>query len=233
MTYQRLDMKNIALIAGLALSLTLGAALPHGGATAALGLTPSVASAQSQVGPNLKGSIGLGLVGAELGLVIPAAAGLDDTWALVVFPIVGGAGGAIAGHFLLDDGNRTLSIGALALGVALVVPSVVLTLSLTAYDPEDDGAVESNADSGDGGDGADAAGSEGDTSVEVDSGGQARVHRRRVARAGAGLFRVSEDGLLLGVPGVSVLPTQDRAELSFMRSNEGTELRFSLVSGVF
>jgi len=226
-------MKNIGLIAAFAAALSLGMAL----GTPALPV--SVASAQStgpsQVGSSPKGTIGLGFVGAELGLVIPAAAGLDDTWALIVFPLVGGAGGALAGHYLLDNGSRTLSIGALALGLALIVPSVVITLSATAYDPEDEGGVEGGSDdsSDDSGGGEATGGGDSDTSVEVDSGDSAAVHHRRLARAGSGLFRLSEDGLMLGVPGFSVLPTTDRAELSFMRANEGTEMRLSLVSGVF
>jgi len=229
LTYQRLDMKKIGLIAALAAALSLGSALP------ASPLVASVARAQTsgspQVGASPKGTIGLGLVGAELGLVLPAVAGLDDTWALVVFPLIGGAGGAVAGHFLLDGGNRTFSIGALALGFALIVPSIVITLSATAYDPEDEGGVDGGSIDGEGG--ADTGGGDGETSVEVDTSPQASVRRRRLARAGVGLFRLSEDGLMFGVPGFSVLPTNSRTELSFMRSNEGTEVRFSLLSGVF
>jgi len=237
LAYQRLNMKQFSLLAVFAAAISLGSALP--GAP----LATSVASAQTaahQVGPSPKGTIGLGLVGAELGLVIPAAAGLDDTWALIVFPVVGGVGGALAGHYLLDDGNRTFAIGALALGVALIVPSIVITLSATAYNPDDEGGVEGSDSSGAaaGGGSGDAADdgsgdASGDTSVEVDSGEQAALHRRHLARAGSGLFRLSEEGLMLGVPGLSVLPENARAELSFMRTNEGTELRLSLVSGVF
>jgi len=228
LTYQRLDMKKIGLITAIAAVLSVVMALPTPMLQANVARAQS--SGPSQVGSSPKGTIGLGLVGAELGLVIPAAAGLDDTWALVVFPLVGGEGGAVAGHYLLDEGSRTLSIGALALGVALIVPSIVITLSATAYDPEDEGGVE-----GGGGDEESEAtgGGSGETSIEINSGESASVRRRRLARAGVGLFRLSEDGLMLGVPGLSVLPTQSRAELSFMRSNEGTELRLSLVSGVF
>jgi len=53
-----------------------------------------------------KGTIGLGLVGAELGLIIPSVSGLNEAWALSVFPIVGAAGGALAGYFALDKPGR-------------------------------------------------------------------------------------------------------------------------------
>ncbi len=92
-----------------------------------------------QVEATPKGAIGLGLVGAEIGFIVPAAAGLDETWAFIVFPVLGATGGALGGHFLLDSSNRTsLSVAALVAGIALIVPSTVWTLSLTAYDPDDD-----------------------------------------------------------------------------------------------
>lgn len=86
-----------------------------------------------------KGKIGLGLLGAELGVAIPALVGVDDWWAYVVFPIVGAAGGAIAGHFIIDEENHAeLSVAFLTAGLTLVIPTLVLAAAATAYDPEED-----------------------------------------------------------------------------------------------
>lgn len=92
------------------------------------------------VDPDFKATVGLGLVGAELGFVVPALAGLHETWAFVVFPIVGAGGGGAAGYFLIEKGTDSpeLSVAMLATGMALIIPSMVLTLSATAYDPEDE-----------------------------------------------------------------------------------------------
>src|SRR5688500_519235 len=56
-------------------------------------LEPTTAHAQTAdapppdlVDPDLKGVIGLGLIGAEIGFIVPALAGLHDTWAFIVFP---------------------------------------------------------------------------------------------------------------------------------------------------
>ena len=69
--------------------------------TAVTAVTPTHAHAQTmtprQQRSGYKGMFSLGIFGAELGLVIPAAAGLDDWWALVVFPVIGATGGALAG----------------------------------------------------------------------------------------------------------------------------------------
>jgi len=88
---------------------------------------------------DFKGMIGLGLIGAELGFVIPAVAGLHETWAFIVFPIAGAAGGAAAGYFLLEkgEGEPELAVVALTAGMALVIPSLIVTLSATAYEPEE------------------------------------------------------------------------------------------------
>ena len=111
---------------------------------AVFAVTPAAhAQEGEQIRSSPKGLIGLGLIGAELGLVIPAAAGLDDTWALVTFPILGATGGALAGHFLIDDNDQEeLGVAMLVSGLALVVPALVLTLTLTAYDPDDDEGME-------------------------------------------------------------------------------------------
>lgn len=133
---------------------------------------------------DFKGAVGLGLVGAELGAVIPALAGLDAVWAYLVFPAVGAAGGAVAGYFAIDNaGHAQLSVVALTVGMALVIPALVITLSLTAYDPE------------------------GDT---TDS-GEARNKLRRarqLAAAGPGMLRVSRGELALAAPGIALVPGQ-------------------------
>ncbi|MBC7173576.1 MAG: hypothetical protein H5U40_14140, partial [Polyangiaceae bacterium] len=66
------------------------------------------AEAVTQVEAGHKGLVGMGLLGAEIGLSVPALAGLDATWALIVFPIVGAAGGAISGHYAFDRPNHTV-----------------------------------------------------------------------------------------------------------------------------
>jgi hypothetical protein len=156
-------------------------------AVVTLGLVCSSVQAQEAyrqpVPADFKGAVGLGLVGAELGAVIPALAGLDATWAYIVFPVVGAAGGAVAGYFAIDNtGHAQLSVAALTLGMALVIPALVITLSLTAYDPQ------------------------GDTDE-----GEARNKLRRarqLAAAGPGMLRMSRGELALAAPGVALVPGQ-------------------------
>jgi hypothetical protein len=88
---------------------------------------------------DFKGMIGLGLIGAELGFVIPALSGLHETWAFIVFPVVGAAGGAVAGYFLLEkgEGHPEIAVASLTAGMALAIPALIVTLSATSYEPEE------------------------------------------------------------------------------------------------
>jgi hypothetical protein len=119
-------------------SAVLGLALA---ALSAGAVAPGRALAQDakSVESSVQGTVGFGLIGAELGLVLPAVIGLEDTWPYIVFPVALGGGGAAAGYFLIDKNDEVKAgVGILAAGVALIIPAVVTTLALTAYDPEDE-----------------------------------------------------------------------------------------------
>ena len=88
--------------------------------------------AQSQEGDRVKGDIagtvGLGLLGAELGLFLPPAFKLQDQWwAWVLFPAIGAAGGALAGVFAFEprDPEPAVTVSILGASMLLAVPAVV------------------------------------------------------------------------------------------------------------
>lgn len=187
----------------------------------------------SQIDATPKGTIGLGVIGAEIGFAVPALAGLHDAWAFVVFPLIGAGGGAVAGYFLIDNNdNEKAAVGVLAASMALVIPTLVLTLAMTAYDPEDEGVVRGDDDSG-GEDGEE--GSEDAAEPAEEESAQHRRMRQRVAaaRAGAGLFRVSERGLQLGVPGFEFGGMYNERELWLNGSRQRTQFQVSLFTGSF
>lgn len=202
---------------------------------AAISMTtaPSTAAAQptepQRIDASPKGLLGLGFIGAELGLTIPALAGLDDTWALIVFPVVGAAGGAVAGHYAIDNrGNEKAAVATLTLGLALVVPALVLTLWATRYDPDDEEAIESST-------AGEEAGDEGEEAAPAEEAAPVAAATRRgaVARAGTGLLRLGQGGLQLGLPGVSLVPSYTREELALFGGGQTNEVRLSLFTGAF
>jgi hypothetical protein len=174
-----------------------------------------VAQAQAAEGParvsaGHKGLVGLGFVGAELGLTIPALCGLDEVWSLVVFPVVGATGGALAGHYLLDRPNhRVAAVAMLSVGLALVVPTIVITRVATAYDPHEEG-------------------------VEVVARTRRPSRALMAARAGPGMLRFASGGLFLTLPAVDVRPagpTFSPADPFDARLR--TEVHIALLSGAF
>lgn len=136
----------------------------------------SVAGAQNRVEAPHKGAIGLTLLGAELGLAIPCAFGYDETWSLITFPIVGAAGGAVAGVYLDRAGSPAASVSALVVGLAFTIPSVMITVSATRYSTRD---------------------------LEQDS--RTALMNRRILE-GSGFLRSYRGQFRLGMPGIDVTP---------------------------
>ncbi len=193
---------------------------------------PSRAAAQMDPGPvqidaSPKGLIGFGLIGAELGLTIPALAGLDETWSLIIFPVVGAAGGAIAGHYAIDNrGNEKAAVATLMVGLALVVPSIVITVAATAYDPEDD----FEEDDGGGGEASEAPPEE---AAEPEPEAELERRRQLATRGGTGMVRVHDGGVSLSLPGLTVGQVYTAQELARYGGEQATEVQLSLFSGNF
>jgi hypothetical protein len=168
-----MSLRTLSLLKWAAVLITVLACLPA---------SSLAQSAENQpLKPDLKGAVGLGLIGAELGFVVPALAGARDAWVFIVFPVAGAAGGAAAGYFLLekDKKDADLAVAALVTGMALVVPAMVVTIAATAYEPDEDELA-------------------------------ARSLGRAAVAAGPGLVRLSERGLLLAPPGVAVVSADER-----------------------
>jgi hypothetical protein len=204
---------------GIAQMTALAVAMALVGVTS----TPSSARAQDPVvetGSGIsavpKGTIGMGLIGAELGFAIPALAGLDDWYWYVIFPTIGAAGGAVAGWFVADKpGRQNASVALLATGIALILPTMVLTAWKTSYSPD-----------------------EHETVVEAERVADAEARERlrdaeRRRRAGAGMIRRSDDGWLLGAPGVVMAAGQTPKEQILLGLVPAPEVHLALLTGVF
>ncbi len=176
---------------------------------------PRLAHAQvDQVESTPKGTIGLGLVGAELGLIIPSAAGLNEVWSLTVFPVVGAAGGALAGYFALDKpGREKGAVAALVVGLAGVLPAVLVTVRGVRRERQDRW--------------------EPTPQIEIRSEKEQRT--LETVEAGPGLLRRTRSGLRAAMPGISVSrrEPQTRQTAAMGGLTDRTELQLSLASGVF
>lgn len=101
-------------------------------------LTPLVARAESDVpdaSPTGKGIVGGALLGAEVVMDTEAFIGVKPAWAYIVGGVAGGAGGGVGGYFIEQHGSARGPMLMLAGGLALAIPSIVLVLTQTAYEP--------------------------------------------------------------------------------------------------
>jgi len=81
-----------------------------------------------------KGVTGGALLGAELGMMPQAIAGVDKWWTYAIGGGVGAVAGGVGGYFLETEVTSAQpSLFLLAGGMALVIPTVVLTLNATSY----------------------------------------------------------------------------------------------------
>lgn len=160
-------------------------AQPHAAAQDSPQITPEPPAARErEPSEDFKGAIGLGLIGTELGFVIPALAGARDAWVYIVFPVVGAAGGALSGYYWLErgEGEPELAVGALVVGMALALPATVVTLAAFGYEP----ATELRPTA-------------------------AQRSARAAAAAGPGLVRLSERGLLVAPPTIAIRTASSRS----------------------
>src|SRR3989442_15824793 len=110
------------VVLGLSLLVAASPALPGRSLAQAASGTGSGTTSMTRtpLKADFKGTVGLGLIGLELGMVIPALAGARDAWAFIVFPVLGAGGGAAAGYFLLEkgSGHPELAVASLVTGMA-------------------------------------------------------------------------------------------------------------------
>ena len=197
----------------------IGCALALG---AVISLSAAPRSAEAQVDPAVfnniqatpKGTIGLGLVGAELGLIIPSVSGLNEAWALAVFPVIGATGGALAGYFALDKpGREKGSVAALVVGLVGVLPAILVTVKGVRKERQD----------------------RWEPTPQIDLRTEKEQRAFETAEAGPGLLRRSRSGLRVAAPGMSFSrrAPQDAETVRMGGLRDRTEMRLSLASGVF
>jgi hypothetical protein len=119
-------MRSTSVFLAVALALTV--ALQAGTARADL---------DNEVHNGVKGAVGLGLLGADITLIIEGAVGVKNPWLLSVIPIVVAGGGAAGGYFIGRE-SAAASVALLVSGLALMVPAAILVAYGRSYRPSRD-----------------------------------------------------------------------------------------------
>jgi len=96
--------------------------------------------AAAQVGTDVaqsgvRGTIGGAFVGAETTMLIEGALKVRPVWAYALGGGLGAVAGGIGGYFLDDAGNTPASMTLLVAGLLLAVPTTIVVLNATSYQP--------------------------------------------------------------------------------------------------
>jgi hypothetical protein len=90
----------------------------------------TITNSGEEVNGEIAGIVGLGMIGVDIGLILPPMIGLyDQGWAYGVFPLLLGGAGAGAGVVLTDKVDRGVNIAFLATGLGCFIPALVGTLA--------------------------------------------------------------------------------------------------------
>lgn len=207
---------------------------------------PSGAMCVNRVSADGKGLLGGLVLGAEIGFITNALivnAGvreLDEWWAWILIPAVTGAGGAVGGYFALEDpmqdamtrGFPEVAVAVFAVSMALIVPTFVGVLALTAYSPGPDiGGTGATSDEDAGAAGDEEFSDDGNPPAEPTEGAQSA--RERVLAGGPGALRFDRGRVLLGIPMVHTADTYTAEERAHLQLPQSADLHVPLVSGVF
>lgn len=109
--------------------------------------TTNDAPAAATVTATGKGIAGGALLGGEVGFLGLAAFNAKSPWLYYTVPPLLAIGGGVGGYFIerANQDSPTLPLFMLAGGMALVIPTVVITLSATTYRPGNEDSTPSDA----------------------------------------------------------------------------------------
>jgi hypothetical protein len=236
-------------------------------AAAAFQVAPATAEAQcmmpsmlcSQVEPTPKAMIGLGLLGAEVGFLVPAlvqkATRTNEWWPYAVFPPLGAVGGVIGGYVLeqATPHQPEPAVVILAIAMAAIVPTTVAVLALTAYEPgEGAGSSEGDAveapryedrtetdaiqvETGEG-ETREGEGERGGDGEGRNRGAESSALERRfdaLMAGGPGVLRWDGRRLLLAAPILRRMPTFSRRETESLHLPPTSDIEIPIVSATF
>ena len=212
---------------------TLGA-IAAGLTAAATFLAASSASAQTApaseaVQPTGKGIVGGALLGGEVVDLTLGIVGVNRGWPYLVFGALGAVGGGIGGYFVEQNTATMPEVDAymLAGGMALVIPTLVVSLNATMYRPPEVTTEPANNQP-----------STGPTPAPLSTPGAAPVQARRTLQRpnehfAFSLVDVYKGSVAMGIPAVQVKPLYSQREVWTYGVQQGNEVRVPLFYATF
>jgi hypothetical protein len=201
----------------------------------ALAGSPSEARADGPVTATGKGTVGGALLGGEVVCITMGAIGVERGWPYFVFGGLGAVGGGIGGFFVEKASAPEPSLYMLAGGMALIIPTLVVSLNATAYKPPETDQIQNEPANNkpvlDAPAGTPAAAP---TTTSRDAKKPARVAARPVMpHIPLSVLDIYKGNLALGVPAFELRPLYSAAELWKFGVSQGSEVRLPLFQAMF
>jgi len=209
-------------------------ALTSGAVAATLLLASGNASAQTvsdKVTPTGKGIVGTALLGGEVVDLTMGIIGINRGWPYLVFGGLGMVGGGIGGYFIEQETKNIpeVDVYMLAGGMALVIPTIVVSLNATMYKPPEGTTTEP----------ANNQPATGPEPVQPGTPATQPVQTQRKLRPmekphyALSLVDVYKGAVALGLPAVEVKPLYTRREMWTYGVEQGNEVRVPLFYATF
>jgi hypothetical protein len=96
------------------------------------------AHAEGPVTASGKGIAGLAIIGGSVTATTMGLVGVEKRWAYLVFPPLVAVGAGIGGYFMEDAAPVEVSTYILGAGMALIIPTIIVSLNATVYKAPDD-----------------------------------------------------------------------------------------------
>jgi hypothetical protein len=188
-----------------------------------------------------KGAVGLGLLAGELVVNIEALAGVRKAWIFVVTGLVAAGGGAAGGYFAETkpkaDTGAQVGVGLLAGGMAMIVPTLIITTAMTKYRGKKEVAPKVEVESEKA---ASEMSGEATTEGEVEKPpAEEKPAEEKPAETGtegaapSALLNVDKKAVSLAVPPVLMVPVFSSEELGLLTDEQKTEYRINVINFIF
>lgn len=186
-------------------------------------------AAATKVSGTGKGIVGTALLGGEVVMIGMGAFGVEATWPYLVFGGAGMVAGGVGGWAIESAGPPAeLPVYLLAGGMALVIPTVVVVLNATAYNPPEVDTEEPIKNEP----APEAPKAEGTFKITSSN---VRLRRRAAPppRPALGLLDIDPQRVALGLPAPEIRPLFTQDELFRFGVTQGQEYRFPIVRATF
>ncbi|WP_437731560.1 hypothetical protein [Sorangium sp. So ce1335] len=202
-------------------------------AAAVLAGAPERASAQEagesdRVSVTGKGIVGGALLGGEVVMLTMGAIGVERAWPYLVFGGLGAVGGGVAGYFIeASEPPAEAPLYMLAGGMALVIPTLVVTLNATAYRPPETDQSEPIRNE------PSVEPPQPGVSVQLTTDAARFVRGARWEQPRLGLIDITPGQVALGMPALSLKPLYSQDEMVKFGVAQGHEVRFPVLRATF